>query len=84
MPENTNSNILLSLLEGFKLDNADDIAKEVADNFRKRRVEKILPGNLFPSSRESLCQQWRVLSRKALYLLNLLLSWRWLWVMSVM
>lgn len=40
MPENTNSNNLLSLLEGFKLDNADDIAKEVADNFRKRRVEK--------------------------------------------
>lgn len=40
MPENINSNNLLSLLEGFKLDNADDIAKEVADNFRKRRVEK--------------------------------------------
>ena len=40
MLENTNSNNLLSLLEGFKLDNADDIAKEVADNFRKRRVEK--------------------------------------------
>lgn len=30
----------MSLLEGFKLDNANDIAQEVADNFRKRRVEK--------------------------------------------
>lgn len=35
-----NSNNLLSLLEGFTLDNADDIARQVAENFRKRRVEK--------------------------------------------
>ena len=35
-----NSNNLLSLLDGFRLDNAEDIAREVAENFRKRRVEK--------------------------------------------
>lgn len=38
--ENAKNNNLLSLLDGFTLDNADDIARLVADNFRKRRVEK--------------------------------------------
>lgn len=40
MKETTNSDTLLSLLEGFTLDNADDISRQVADDFRKRRVEK--------------------------------------------
>ncbi|MGM9694265.1 MAG: helix-turn-helix domain-containing protein [Alloprevotella sp.] len=31
---------MLSLLEGFTLDNADDISRDIADDFRKRRVEK--------------------------------------------
>ena len=31
---------ILALLEGFALDNAEDIARQVADNFRRRRVEK--------------------------------------------
>lgn len=35
-----NNDSLLSVLEGYTLDNAEDIAKQVADNFRKRRVEK--------------------------------------------
>jgi transcriptional regulator len=35
-----NTNNLLSLLDGYTLDNSDDIAREIADNFRKRRVEK--------------------------------------------
>ena len=39
MPEGY-TNSLLSLLDGFTLDNSGDIAKEVASNFRRRRVEK--------------------------------------------
>lgn len=31
---------MLSVLDGFILDNADDIARQIAENFRKRRVEK--------------------------------------------
>ncbi len=40
MAQDSNSDNLLTLLEGFTLDNADDIAREVAENFRRRRVEK--------------------------------------------
>lgn len=36
----SNSANFLALLEGFTLDNAEDISREVAENFRKRRVEK--------------------------------------------
>lgn len=31
---------ILSVLENYTLDNADDIAKTIADDFRKRRIEK--------------------------------------------
>lgn len=31
---------ILSLLDDFTLENADDITRQVADNFRRRRVEK--------------------------------------------
>ncbi len=34
------TNNLLSLLEGYTLDNQDDIAKGIADDFRRRRIEK--------------------------------------------
>lgn len=34
------NNSLLSLLDGFTLDNSGDIARSVADDFRRRRVEK--------------------------------------------
>lgn len=40
MVQYANSNNMLSVLEGFELDNAEDIARHVADSFRKRRVEK--------------------------------------------
>ena len=40
MTQNANSNSILSVLDGFTLDNADDIARQVAENFRRRRVEK--------------------------------------------
>lgn len=40
MTQYTNNSNMLSVLDGFTLDNADDIAKQVAENFRKRRVEK--------------------------------------------
>ena len=40
MTLDTNTNSLLSLLDGYTPDNSDDIARKVADNFRKRRVEK--------------------------------------------
>lgn len=33
---------ILSVLENYTLDNADDIAKVMADDFRKRRIEKNL------------------------------------------
>ena len=33
-------NNILSVLDNFSLDNADDIAKTIADDFRKRRIEK--------------------------------------------
>lgn len=33
-------NDILSLLDNYTLDNADDIAKALAEDFRKRRVEK--------------------------------------------
>ncbi|MDE5784622.1 MAG: helix-turn-helix transcriptional regulator [Prevotella sp.] len=39
MPETNN---ILSILDDYTLSNADDIAKEIADDFRKRRIEKNL------------------------------------------
>ena len=36
----SNSNNISSVLSNFTLDNPDDIAMQVAKNFRKRRVEK--------------------------------------------
>lgn len=33
---------ILSILDNYTLDNADDIAKWMADDFRKRRIEKNL------------------------------------------
>ncbi len=36
------TNNILSLLDNYTLDNGEDIAMEVADNFRKRRIEKNL------------------------------------------
>lgn len=35
-------NNILSVLENYTLDNTDDIAKAIADDFRKRRIEKNL------------------------------------------
>ena len=35
-------NNILSVLENYTLDNADVIAKAIADDFRKRRIEKNL------------------------------------------
>ena len=35
-------NNILSLLESYTFDNADDIARALAEDFRKRRVEKNL------------------------------------------
>ena len=40
MVQYTNSDNILSVLSNFTLDNADDIAQQVAESFRKRRVEK--------------------------------------------
>lgn len=37
---NANSDNMLSVLEGFVLDNSEDIIAQVAENFRRRRVEK--------------------------------------------
>ncbi len=36
------TNNILSLFDSYTLDNGEDIAKEVAYNFRKRRIEKNL------------------------------------------
>ncbi len=40
MENYSNSNNILSVLDSFVLDNVDDIMMQVAENFRKRRVEK--------------------------------------------
>lgn len=40
MINNTDSNNILSLLDSFTLDNSEDIAQQVAENFRRRRIEK--------------------------------------------
>ena len=40
MFQSANNNDILSLLDSFTLDNANDIIRQVAENFRKRRVEK--------------------------------------------
>lgn len=40
MFQSANNNDILSLLDSFTLDNANDITRQVAENFRKRRVEK--------------------------------------------
>ena len=37
---NADTNNLLSVLDNFTLDNAEDIAQQVSEAFRKRRVEK--------------------------------------------
>lgn len=36
------TNNILSILDNYTLDNADDIARWMADDFRKRRIEKNL------------------------------------------
>ena len=36
------SDNMLSVLDGFTLDNAEDISMKIADDFRKRRIEKNL------------------------------------------
>lgn len=36
------TNNMLSVLEAYILDNKDDISKEIANDFRKRRIEKNL------------------------------------------
>ena len=40
MAIDNNRDNILAVLDGFTLDNTDDIAMQVADSFRKRRVEK--------------------------------------------
>lgn len=35
-------NNILSIIEGYTIDNADDVARALADDFRSRRVEKNL------------------------------------------
>lgn len=40
MAQNGINDNILSLLDSYTLDNPEDVAKEVAENFRKRRVER--------------------------------------------
>lgn len=44
MAQNTNNSNILSVLDSFTLDNADDISRQVAENFRKRH--HLLPFDL--------------------------------------
>lgn len=41
MLQGINNGNMLSVLDGFELDNAEDIARHVAHSFRKRRVENL-------------------------------------------
>ena len=36
----TETNNILSVLDGYGFENADEIAREIANDFRKRRIEK--------------------------------------------
>lgn len=36
----SNSDNMLSVLDGYSLPDADDVARKIADDFRKRRVER--------------------------------------------
>lgn len=40
--ESKDTNNILSLLDNYTMDNADDIARDIADSFRRRRVERNL------------------------------------------
>ncbi len=40
MEISSNSSNILAVLDSFTLDNAEEIMRQVAENFRKRRVEK--------------------------------------------
>lgn len=40
MMQHSNSNNMLAVLDNYTLDNADEMARQVAENFRLRRVEK--------------------------------------------
>lgn len=40
MENSININNILSVLDSFTLDNTEDLAREIAENFRRRRVEK--------------------------------------------
>lgn len=40
--KSADSNNMLSLLAGFALTGADDVARRIADDFRRRRIEKNL------------------------------------------
>lgn len=37
---NSNTNNILSVLDGFMLGDSDNVGKEIAENFRRRRIEK--------------------------------------------
>jgi len=47
---NNETNNISSVLDGYALDNPDDIARQLADDFRKRRIEKNL-------TREQIAEQ---------------------------
>lgn len=38
--ESSNTDNILSLLDNYTMTNADDIARDIADNFRRRRIER--------------------------------------------
>jgi transcriptional regulator with XRE-family HTH domain len=48
--ESRDTDNILSLLDNYTMTNADDIARDIADNFRRRRVERNM-------TREELAQQ---------------------------
>lgn len=38
--DNRDTNNILSVLDSFTLDNSDSVGMEIAENFRRRRIEK--------------------------------------------
>lgn len=55
----TETNNILSILDSYTLNNSDDIAKEIADAFRKRRIEKNLTREQVAEPVRSCCKQYR-------------------------
>ena len=62
------TNNMLSFLDNYTLDNPDEIAKEIANDFRKRRIEKNLDTRTSVGEGRCSSQQYRAIRTERSYL----------------